>query len=356
MLNKKRGNRVNRQIATLNLKLTLQLKDMNLKKEHKSVINICAIMCLCVAAFILCPNLSLAGKTTKIVDRIVAVVNHDLILLSELNQSVGTWADKIKAADSHEEQRKLFLDIRSRMLNELIDQKLIDQKAKQRRIRVSEKEIDLAIQRLKEANYYTDEQFTELLASDNLTIGMYRAKIKNQILRSKLIAQEIGSKIVVTKEEIETYYQSSKEYGKRKKYHLRNIIMKVLQLAEHEEKLAMKLEMEEILKKLKKEKSFNLEKSNALSIDLGFFDFETLSPQIKSAVAGLGPGEFTQVLDTDAGFQIFFIQDIVIDSGQPLEQVSQKIEDHIYQDKVNKKIGTWLQELRKRSHIKRYEL
>ncbi len=66
----------------------------------------------------------------------------------------------------------------------------------------------------------------------------------------------------------------------------------------------------------------------------------------------LKPGQFTPVLDTDQGYQIFFVEDIEKGSLKTQEEAYEEIERELYEKIVNEKFRTWLDDLRNRSHIK----
>jgi len=300
-------------------------------------------------------------QSAEVVDRIVAVVNDDIILLSELDESFKPYADRIMALGySLDEERRTLFNIREEILNQLIDQKLTDQQIKRSKITVSDDEIDKAIERLKEANLFTDEELREMLKAEGLTMEEYRKRIKDQILRAKLVNFEIKSKIVITKEDIESYYKShSDKYSKIKEYRLSNIIMQVPSFASEEEKLGVLEKMEMVLTELKAGKPFDMiaesySESSYVSDDggLGLFKLKELSPRIQEAIKDMKAGEFTPVLDTDQGYQIFYIQEIVDAPGKSLEEASPEIEDILYKEIVDKKFSSWIDELRKRSYIK----
>jgi len=300
-------------------------------------------------------------QSAEVVDRIVAVVNDDIILLSELDESFKPYADRIVALGySVDEERQMLFNIREEILNQLIDQKLTGQQIKRSKITVSDDEIDNAIERLKEANFFTDEELREMLGAEGLTMEEYRKRIKDQILRAKLVNFEIKSKIVITKEDIDTYYKSHDDkYSGVKKYHLSNIIMKVPSFASQEEKLEVSEKMEMVLAKLKSGEPFdkmaNIYSESRFFIDeggLGLFELKELSPKIQEVIKDMKAGEFTPVLDTDQGYQIFYIQEIVTVPGKSLEEASSEIEDILYKEIVDKKFRSWLDELRKMSHIK----
>jgi len=254
----------------------------------------------------------------------------------------------------------LYQHARKEILNQLIDQKLTDQQIKQSNITVRNDEIDGAIERLKEANFFTDEELIEMLGAEGLTLEDYRKRIKNQILQAKLVNFEIKSKIVITKEDIESYYKShSDKYGGIKKYRLSNIIMKVPSFASEEEKLVVLKKMEMVLTELEKDKPFDsiadIYSESSYSSDedgLGLFELKELSPGIQESIKDLKTGEFTPVIDTDQGYQIFYIKEIVDIPGKSIKKASLEIEDMLYKAIVDKKFRSWIDNLRKISHIK----
>jgi peptidyl-prolyl cis-trans isomerase SurA len=300
------------------------------------------------------------AESAEIVDRIVAVVNDDIITLFDMNRSFKPYADKIRERGYPlEEESKVLFKTWEDILNQLIEQKITDQEITRFKISISEKEIDQTIERIKEANYYTDEDLRAALAKDGLTMEEYHKQVKEQILRKRLVNLKITSKIVITKEDIKSYYEThSDEYGGENKYHLRNIIMKVSSLVDEKEKLEVKARMDEVYAKLKAGQSFEtmaMTYSESLASeggDLGLFGLSELSLQLQKAIKGMKAGEFTPVLYTDQGYQILFVQEVVDTSGKSLEEVSPEIERKLFNDIVDNKFQSWLEDLRKQSHIK----
>ena len=312
---------------------------------------ICFVLVLCFSAV----NIAYSAE---VVDRIVAVVNDDIITLSELNQFIKPYADKIKTFGYPlEKEREMLFKVRDDILNQLIDQKLTDQEIKRFKISVSEKEIDAAVERIKEINYYTDEELRQELAGQGLNMEEYRKSIKEQILRAKLVNREIKSKVVITKQDVESYYEThSDKYCGEKKYRLQNIIIKIPPSADEKKRFSIQKRMEAVLAKLKAGQPFEeMAKSyseSSGSCDLGLFAINELSPQLQEAIKGLGVGEFTSVLDTDYGYQIFYISEIIDSPGRLLEEVTAEIEEKLFREIVDKKFRSWLDDLHKKSHIK----
>jgi peptidyl-prolyl cis-trans isomerase SurA len=297
----------------------------------------------------------------EVVDRIVATVNDEIILLYDLNQTIKPYIERIKASNySYEKERQLLFKIREEALNMLLERKLAEQEIKQYKISVSQQEINNAIEEMKKSTFITDEELRGELNRRGLTLEAYRKQIEEEILREKLISREVKSKIVITTEDIKTHYDNNKDlYSGKKKYHLRNIIMKVPEDADETKKLIIFRKMEAVLSELNQgepfEKQARIYSESPLASeggDLGMFEAKDLSPQLQEAVKVLKEGEYTPVLDTDQGYQILYVQEIQKSPGKTLEEATPEILQKLYKENVNIKYATWLKDLKTRSHIK----
>jgi peptidyl-prolyl cis-trans isomerase SurA len=324
---------------------------------------LCVKFALLGAGFVVISGTSSAaqGEEAAVVDRIVAVVNSDVITHYDLDRALVPFIENIKTLGySPEKERQTLFQVRQDILNQLVDGKLADQEIKRNQIVVSQKEVDATIERMKEARHLTDEQLREGLAQQGLTMEEYRNEIKESILRTKLVNREVKSKIVITKEDIKAYFDNHPEkYGGEKKYHLWNIFAKFSAAVDPSEKTTARSELEAILAKLKQGDSFetmvgDLKHSSSLvqGTDLGLFLLEELSVQLQAVVKKMKAGEYSGVLDTDFGYQILYIQKIMETPAKPLEEVQAEIEELLYKEFVDNKYDEWLDELRKRSHIK----
>jgi peptidyl-prolyl cis-trans isomerase SurA len=185
----------------------------------------------------------------------------------------------------------------------------------------------------------------------------YRENIREQILRTKLVNIEVKSKVVITTKDVKSYYEKhADEYGGEKKYRLQNIIMKIPPFADKAGKAQIQNRMNVVLAKLKAGDSFEkmagLYSESSGTCDLGLFSADELSQQLQSAIKGLKAGEFTSVLDTDHGYQIFYVTEVITVPGKSLEDARSDIEEKLFREIVDKKFDSWLDDLRKKSYIK----
>jgi len=302
-------------------------------------------------------TVSVRAQESELIDRVVAVVNGDIVTLYDLNRAFKPYEANIKALRyPPEQERQTLFQVRSDVLNQLIDSQLADQQVKRYQISVTQKEIDTTIERLKEARSFTDEQLRQGLAAQGLTMEEYRKEIESQILRSKLVNREVKSKIVITKDDIKAYYETHKQkYAGSRKYYLWNIFIKA---SEYERDDALK-EIQAIEAKLKQGASFealvkqlNESTAPAKGTDLGLYRRDELSAQLQTVVENLKAGEYSQVLETNFGYQIIYVQEIQETPAKPIEELEADIRQILYNEYVDNRYQEWLGEMRDRSYIR----
>jgi peptidyl-prolyl cis-trans isomerase SurA len=304
---------------------------------------------------------NLKAAEAVVVDRIVAIVNEDIISLFDLNQTLQPYEENIRALGyTPEKQRETLFKLRTDLLSQLIDGKLTDQQIKKNNIKISEQEVDSAIERIKEARAYTAEDLRAGLAEQGLTIEEYRNLLKQQLLRNKLVNREIKSKIVITEEDIKNYYDTHREkYGGEQKYHLWNISIRMSESAdEFARRLALE-KVEAVLDKLSQGRSFeslaaeNPDSSMApKGADLGLYRLDEISPQLQKVVKDMKAGDISPILETGRGYQIIYVQKVVQTNSKSLADVKSEIQEILYNESVDNRFQTWIEDLRKRSHIK----
>jgi peptidyl-prolyl cis-trans isomerase SurA len=306
-------------------------------------------------------SINARAEEPVVVDRIVAVVNDEIITLYDLNEALKPYEANIQALGyAPEKASETLFKLRSDLLNKLVDQKLADQQIKKNNITISKQEIDATIERIKESRSYTDEDLRAGLAEQGLTIEEYRENLKKQLLRGRLVNREVKSKIVITNKEIEKYYNAHREkYAGETKYHLWNIFIRFSQATSEVQKQIAFGKMEAVLNQLKQGRPFESfvdESPNSPEspekADLGLYRLDELSPQLRNVVKDMKAGEYSSILKTDKGYQIIYVQKILVTDPKSLSDVEKEIEDVLYNEAIDNRYNTWLSELRKRSHIR----
>lgn len=304
---------------------------------------------------------ALVSGAGQVVDRVVAVVNDDVIRLRELDRALEPVRQQLESRGLTEEQRlEEFYEAREQILDEMINEKLSDQQIQDSGIEVDESDLDAAIENVKQRNRYTDEDLRQALQMQGMSMEEYRSEIKQQMLRSRLVNQKVRSNIVVTDEDVRRYYEENPgEFGGEIKYKLRNILMQPSQAGNSAAADKTLARMNLILGQLEQGASFERlagyfsEATNASDGGrLGQFALEDLAGDLRSVIGDLDKGEFSGVVDTAHGFQIFYVEDIITTPPEPIENVSDEIRKKLYDKRVNEKYNEWIKSLRQQAHIR----
>ena len=132
------------------------------------------------------------------IDRVVAIVNDDVITLSELREmALSINPTSTEPIDENA------------VLQQLIEQKLFEQEAEKHGIKVSEAELDASIEQVRQKYNLNGEQMTEVLKKQNLTPESFREQWRLQTLGNKLLESQLKNKIVVTDDEVINYYEEN---------------------------------------------------------------------------------------------------------------------------------------------------
>ena len=148
--------------------------------------------------------LAITPVTAKTLNKIVAIVNDEMISSFQLDKAV------VAALAQNPKQNQLtpsqFDQMKVQILNRMVNEKLLEQRTKELDLKVSDPELDSAIEDVQRKNGLTRETLEKALAAQGLTMPEYRDKIKNEILRYKLLSREVNYKVLVTSSEVRDYF------------------------------------------------------------------------------------------------------------------------------------------------------
>ena len=297
----------------------------------------------------------------ELVDRIVAIVNTDVIMLSELEAKLAPIMVKIAESTlSEEEKEKTAYQYREEVLSSMVSSLVARQECERLGVKVLEGEIDSYLERLKQVSNTTDEGLRMQLKSDGISMEMFRDQIRESILFTKLKNTEVDSKIVITDKEIEDFYNEHREdYQGKKSYHLRYIIVPYPENPTDEDKESTEKTIGEIVAMYKSGEPFPslIEKVADGKIggsggDLGFFHVGDFTKEIGDLIVALQPGDVTPPIPVDQGLQVFWLEEVKQGEGRSLEEATQEIQMTLYEQEVQEKYKAWVSELEKSSYVK----
>jgi len=310
---------------------------------------------LLLIVFTLAPGYLLA----EITNRIVARVNSDIITLHDLNTSIKKLTGS-SARDLQLRNEKKFYEIRRAILDNLINEKITEQQIIKLGIKVTAKDVEEAIEKVKKENNFTQEELIYSLKQEGVSLKEYKDELEKEIERFRLVNYEVKSKIVITEEEIKTYYQTHlKEYTEVSKVRLGRIFLKVRSTNDKEEIARVKSLGVEILQRLRQghdfsemAKTYSQGPAGQEGGNLGWIKASQLEPTLRKKIDKLYVGEHTDLDLAPSGFQIIKLAEEKKGGLKPFEEIRDAIYSKLFKEKVEKRYATWLNELRKESFIK----
>lgn len=292
-------------------------------------------------------------------DRVVAIVNNDIITLYELNKKLKEISG-VDPTDLKNKDEKQYFLARWKVLDMLIDERLAEAKAKELAIQVTPEEVEKAIERLKRQNAISQEELLAGLKGRGITYEQYREKVKRELQRVRLINYEVKSKIIIRDEKIKEYYQNNKkEFTSPGEVHLAAIFLKKQDSKQPGEDEKTLQKGREIISRLRQGADFG-ELARQYSQgpgaqeggDLGLFKTSQLDQELARAAEVLPVGGVSDPIIRDAGVQILKVIEKRDTGLRPLSEVKEQIYDTLYREEVNRRFVSWIKDLREKSYIK----
>jgi peptidyl-prolyl cis-trans isomerase SurA len=295
----------------------------------------------------------------KVGERVVAVVGDEIILETELDQ----WAaSQVRAAPNLDtpEGKKEWDAHRRKVLDQMIDSRLVQQQAVELKITVGSDEIDRALEEVKKQNNLDDAQFAQALKQQGFTLESYRKNLRKQLIEMRVVNQAVRSRVSVTEDEVRAAYkQSERTLSGERQAHLRQVLILAREGAspdELERRRKVALKVAELARggtsfvELAKQYSDD-DSTKGSGGDLGFLPKGTLVDELEDAVAAMEPGDVRGPLRVSRGWVILQLVERKAGDLRPYEEVKEQLHKQLYDQQVEKASLSFIKELRKRAHV-----
>jgi peptidyl-prolyl cis-trans isomerase SurA len=300
------------------------------------------------------PNLS-----GEVVDRIAALVNGDVITLSEVDQMGGPFLEQVRQTSTAAEREEKMKKARVEILEHLIESKLLEEEMKKRKIEVPERDVDAAINDVLKNSGFTEVELRKYLVREGMTYSAYRQKVKDELGKLRLVNREIKSKIVINEDEMRKYYRDNQEkFTDTLEVKIQQIFFPLPPDAPKDEAAAVQAEARAILEKARKGDDFtelakNYSKGPEASEGglLGWFKQKELLPELDTIGFKLKTGEISELIRSSAGFHIIRVLERRGGEPRPFAEVQSRIREEMSQDEAEKKFQEWLKDLRAKAYV-----
>ena len=287
-----------------------------------------------------------------LLDKIVAVVNSEVITWSELYKAMEFDASQAVKAMSETERRKIFKQNEMVFLENLIDMRILLQEARKANINASDDEVNKTMSAIREKYAMTDAAFTDALMKEGFTMEEYKKKLSEQIIINRLVEFEVRSKIVLTEDGVNAYLAKNKGMvAVDEGYKISHILIrKTDDPGQSEEKARA------IYERIKAGENFadaarkySDDPSAKAGGDLGFVNKSDLSGEFLTALSKLKPGEVSEPFKTNRGMHLVLLENARI-YNNPAE-LKQAVKDKLFAERFEKDYKAWIKGLRQRAYV-----
>jgi peptidyl-prolyl cis-trans isomerase SurA len=306
-------------------------------------------------AFLIIAVVFCSSALAETVDKIVANVNGDIILYSELKNRIKLLEKE--NPDLRSDDPATRKGIEQEVLRLIIRERLTEQEVKRLKINVSDKDVESAVDNVKQENRLTDSQFEYMLQQEGQTLAEFKESIKKRLERNRLLDRVLKSRTIITDDQVDAFLKSDAVLGRDR----RRLAVLFLPVSDSDpaKGSAVEKQAREIHARLKSGGDFARtvrEHSKGPAVqeggDIGFMDSGELAKPIEAATRNLRVGDITELIKTPGGFYIFKVLDLQKESASPKDpDTREKARRLLLQKELDRKFAEWIENLEGRAFI-----
>ncbi|HSD21412.1 MAG TPA: peptidylprolyl isomerase [Anaeromyxobacter sp.] len=285
----------------------------------------------------------------QIVDRVAALVNGDVVTLSELADRAGPAllrAEQLPPGAEREEAHKVAL---KRAFEDVVAERLLQSKATELQLEASEAQIDEAVEDIKRRNSFDDAALERALKEQGIDKATFRANVKREYDAFLVLQYQVRSKVKVSDDDLRNYYQTHpQEFGGEEEVKVRHVFLPVPEGATKAQEAKVEEQMTRILQRLKTGEDFGAvarEVSKGPSAaeggDLGWLRRGTIEKALEDAAFSLKPGQLSQPVRAGPGLHVFKVEERRVAGAKSFDDAKEEIRSHL----IEAQAGTYRQQL-----------
>lgn len=286
-----------------------------------------------------------ALSEARLQDRIVAIVNSELIMLSDMKREFETEQERLSREHRGSDLAQRLKTAEYMALTKLIERRLQLQEAKAKRVEVSDLDVKQALEQMKRQGSPLD-----------IANPSDRQTVRDQLLLMRVVDQHIRGNITVGDSELKRFYQEHRDrFAIPEEYQLSQILIHPRASDGLAEALTKARQAMDDLKRGEKFEDVAVQYSdgpNALQGGrLGLVRQGELIPAIEQAVAHLVPGGISDIIESPEGIQIIRMDDRKPKQFRRYEDVRRDIQEQVFQQKSDDMYQSWLVDLKNKAYI-----
>lgn len=290
---------------------------------------------------------------------LAAEVNGVPVYKADVEKRMDLLLRQIAAQASEMPSEADLKEINSRILNDLIEYKMLLNESEKQGITVSDAEVDAELSQIK-TNFLDETGFATALNQAGVTEAEFSQTIKDTLGIQKLLEIQMADKIKVSDNEIKAFYDSNPNlFEQEERVHARHILKMVEPNASAIDRDKKKKELEEVLRALKNGSDFSDlamkysdDPSKIMGGDLGYFTRGRMVKPFEDAAFALKTGEISGIVETQFGYHIIKLEDRQSARTIPYEEIKSAISENISMQKRQEAADQYINGLYKKSQIK----
>jgi peptidyl-prolyl cis-trans isomerase SurA len=298
-----------------------------------------------------------------VIEEIIARVNNQIISRSEYLHGKEELKKEVQQQDPANAD-KLLAERDKDVLRDLIDQQLLLEKGKDLGITADTEVIKKLDEMRKDMKLESMEELEKAAQSQGISFEDFKQNLRNQIITQQVIGKEVGSRMVISKEEEQKFYDDHRsELERPETIRLSEILIstdtKPNDSADEAQRLhAAQAKAEDLLAQIRKDAKFEIvAKKNsdgptaAQGGDLGEFKRGALAKELEDKTFAMKPGDVSDVIRTKQGFVILKVTEHHNAGIPALSEIAPRIQDAIYMQKLQPALREYLTKLREDAFI-----
>lgn len=290
----------------------------------------------------------------ELVDRVAAVVNNEVITLSEVEQRALPFLARAEVRDP-KERASVRQQILKQALDQLVGEKLMEQQLRDRSMDVTDQEVDATIDSVKQEQRLDSERLEQALREQGYTMASYRDMLKKTLARRKLVAQQVRPKVKISDEDVKAEYARwAKLESSDPEVHARHILIQLpanAPAADVEKARQKALALAQEARKpgvdfaqLAKQKSEGPSASDGG--DLGTFRRGVMVPEFDQVAFSLKEGEVGDPIRTKFGWHVIKVEERKAVGVKSFDEMKDELRDRMLMNQLEKYTEDYVQELR----------
>jgi peptidyl-prolyl cis-trans isomerase SurA len=304
---------------------------------------------LILLAFILLSSVTVRpARSELVIDAVVAIVGDEIVTQSDLDRLARIAQENGRSDD------------RSALIHRLIEERLILQEVRKKRISVRDSEIEFALSDIESRNGFPNrDAFKKAVIAGNQSWRQYVSDLENQLLILKLLGTEVNTNLKVDEMDLRHYYDTHPDqFGLPNRIRLSRLLLRLGASASEKRKKQVEEKLTTIGDALKKGNPFEAlvkEYSDGPRAerggDIGFFKPGDLAPGIEQLLEGLEVGANTVPHYTSESVQIFKVMSRDTNRTQDFESVRKEIRNQLLSEQRAALQAQWIASLFERTYV-----